>query len=369
MNRYSWHDHHCLKWVAACCLLLAVTPAQAFLDLIEAQRQAEEQQEQASTQGRRASDGKDGMAESEPGTPILTEAIAEIPGPKRVVAVGTFTSTGAFDAKYGRWDVGGGLAAMLATALHESQRFIVIERAQLQAILSEQQMRAQGVTSGIGPEVGRALGVQFLILGAVTEFGTDDEGGGFSLGLGGSGLGGLIGGLSRQSASGDVAIDFRIVDTTTGRIVQSFSERERIDDTSWDVSLGYQGVSIGSNRFLKTPLGRAARAVINRAVRRIALTVAEHDWQGLVVDYDQGAIYINAGSAAGVKKGDTFTIRRIVKRLTDPQTQEVLLVRTKDIGLAEIEETSPKISIGEFHALETDTPRRGDQAILVRDQR
>ena len=48
---------------------------------------------------------------------ILVEGIREVPGPKRTVAVGRVDAIGAFTAKYGNWDIGGGLGAMLATAV------------------------------------------------------------------------------------------------------------------------------------------------------------------------------------------------------------------------------------------------------------
>ena len=67
--------------------------------------------------------------ESEEPQSYLIEPVREISGPKRTVTVGGFQSTGAFVAKYGDWDVGGGLAAMLTSALVDSDRFIVVERA------------------------------------------------------------------------------------------------------------------------------------------------------------------------------------------------------------------------------------------------
>ena len=77
---------------------------------------------------------------AEPPAPVLTGAVPEVTGPKRTVAVGKFDSIGAFNNKYGNWDIGGGLAAMMTTALVESGRFIVVERAQLQQVLAEQEM-------------------------------------------------------------------------------------------------------------------------------------------------------------------------------------------------------------------------------------
>jgi curli biogenesis system outer membrane secretion channel CsgG len=299
---------------------------------------------------------------------ILTQNVAIIPGPKRTVAVGRVDAIGAFTSKYGSWDVGGGLGAMLTTALIESNRFIVIERAQLQKTLSEQELKGNKLTNqSTGPQLGKLIGVQFLIFGSVTEFGADDKGGGMSFGLSGGAIGSLLSGaFSRQSTSGTVAMDFRIVDTTTGRVLQSYRVKEVIDNSSWDVSLGYKGVSMGTNQFMKTPLGQAARVVITRAVRRIATSAGDTAWTGQVVDFDQGEVYINAGKSSGLKVGDAFMIERVVKRLTDPTTNEVLMIRKKPIGMVEIKTVAPKIAFGPFQPLDIGKPQRGDLVVVLK---
>src|SRR5690606_2099127 len=82
--------------------------------------------------------GGDGVITEMPADPgVLTGKVPAVKGPKRVVAVARFDAVGSFTAVYGNWDVGGGLEAMLITALMESGRFIVVERAHIQPILAE----------------------------------------------------------------------------------------------------------------------------------------------------------------------------------------------------------------------------------------
>lgn len=293
---------------------------------------------------------------------LLTAAVPSISGPKRTISVGRFDAIGAFTAKYGSWDIGGGLSAMMTSALVESERFIVVERANLQQVLSEQELKAAGLTSaGTGPGAGKLTGVQFLVFGSVTEFGVDDEGGGFSLGASGGGLGNLFSAaLSQQSASGTVAIDIRLVDSTSGQVVENHRLKEEISSSGWDISGGYQGISLGTNQFYKTPLGQAVRNVITTAVQRIAAKAQETGWTGLVVDYDGEEMYINAGQRAGITKGDKFIIERLVKKLTDPTTQEVLSIRKKELGIIEITGVEQKLSYGVFMPLDVTAPQRGD---------
>ncbi|HLX22346.1 MAG TPA: CsgG/HfaB family protein, partial [Usitatibacter sp.] len=87
-----------------------------------------------------------------------THALAAEPtlaGPKRTLVVDKFQSNSQFDAAYGNWDVGGGLAAMLTTALQKSGQFVVLERASMPAIIFEQEMKANNVAN---PETGPKLG-------------------------------------------------------------------------------------------------------------------------------------------------------------------------------------------------------------------
>jgi curli biogenesis system outer membrane secretion channel CsgG len=71
--------------------------------------------------------GDDGVITQMPAEPgVLTGKVPAVKGPKRVVAVARFDAVGSFTAVYGNWDVGGGLEAMLITALMESGRFIVV---------------------------------------------------------------------------------------------------------------------------------------------------------------------------------------------------------------------------------------------------
>ncbi len=271
----------------------------------------------------------------------------KISGPKRTISVGKFDAIGAFTAKYGNWDIGGGLSAMMTTALIESGQFIVVERANLQQVLSEQELKTSRLTNpNTGPTHGKIIGVQHLVYGSVTEFGAEDKGSGFSIGGSGGGIGNLISGaLSTQSASGNVTIDVRLVDTTTGQVIETHTINQPISSSGFDVSLGYRGINMGTNQFDKTPLGVASRAVISRAVRRITSDVRGTPWTGRVVEFDGDYLYINAGSRAGIKSGDKFMIERVVKRLTDPTTSEVLSIRKKPLGVLQVTGVENKISM------------------------
>lgn len=70
----------------------------------------------------------------------LTGEIPAIPGPKRVVMVGKFDMTSSLTETVAHWDVGGALSSMLVSALMESDRFVLVERAALAQVVAERDL-------------------------------------------------------------------------------------------------------------------------------------------------------------------------------------------------------------------------------------
>lgn len=285
-----------------------------------------------------------------------------LPGPRRAVVVDKFESTGQFDAAYGNWDVGGGLAAMLATALQQSGQFVVLERASLPRVLFEQQLKSDGNTNQeTGPRPGQVAAAQFVVVGAVTEFGLQDKGGSFNIGVGGgvkgNPLSSLFGGKHQEGA---VAIDMRVIDTSTTQVVQTVKVKEPISQTSYSASVNYRQMDMGGDQFDNTPLGGAARAAIQKAVAEIIVTASREPWHALLVDYDGKDAIINAGRNAGVKPGDHFNVERILQRLTDPATGEVLSVKRARLGTLEVKSVEEKVSFAAFTTADGNQPIRGD---------
>lgn len=298
---------------------------------------------------------------------ILDGKIPQVKGPRRTVAVGKFDSIGSFAANYGDWSIGGGLSSMFVTALREADRFIVVERANLQQVLAEQELAAGGLTRQEGrPQSGNLQNAQIIIYGAVTEFDAGNKGGGLSLGVSSGALGSLLGGgASLQGKSGTVGLDIRLVDTSSGEIIDSFSVKETAKSRSFDVNAGYKGMNLGTNQFYKTPLGQAARKAITKAVQNIARKSEDVKWSSSVVEFDGSEIYLNYGENAGLKSGDKFVVERVVKRLTDPTTGELLSVRKKELGIITLTGVEERLSYGDYAAIDTTPPERGDMAVKM----
>ena len=72
------------------------------------------------------------------------------------------------------------------------------------------------------------------------------------------------------------------------------------------------------------------------------------DLDARVADVSGNVIAINAGSAAGLKAGQTFTVYHKGKEIKDPSTGEVLDVQTTPIGQLTITSVRDRIATGTF---------------------
>lgn len=307
---------------------------------------------------------------------ILVEPVPKLLGLKHTIAVGKFDAIGAFTAKHGEWDIGGGLSAMLTTALVESDQFIVVERANVKQILLELELKADKVAHpDSGPDLGKLTGASLMIYGSVTEFTVDSRGGGVSIGGAGgakdfgaskvTGNAVFSAGASSQSSFASVAMDIRIVDMTTGQVLQTYVVEEDIENKGFDITIGYGGLSLGMNRFWKTPLGQATRKAINKAVKLIVVEAQKKPWIGRVVEVFDNEVYINAGSHSGIRKNSKFLVERIIKTFTDPVTGNVLGSKKKKLGVVEITNVEEKLAYGALQPLGSEIPKRGDLVIIT----
>jgi curli biogenesis system outer membrane secretion channel CsgG len=193
-------------------------------------------------------------------------------GPKARIAVSQFKDkTGK-----GWWTgaIGDGMADMLSTALFHSNRFIVLERQQVSDVLREQDLGAAGrIKKGTEAPIGEIEGAELLITGAVTEFEGAASGGGGGIGGIGGTAGRIIGGIAGGMKKAHMAIDVRVIDTKTSRVVAATS----VEGEATDFALGGALAGAGGGGALggalggwsKTPTEKALRVCIQEAVKFI----------------------------------------------------------------------------------------------------
>ncbi len=183
---------------------------------------------------------------------LLAPAALQAAGP--VMAVNDFTNnvTGIYWWSGG---VGRDLAGMLTNELASTGAFQMVERDKLDAILDEQDLGASGrVSSSTAAKIGKMVGAEYLVTGTVTAFEQSSKKGG-GLRFRGISVGG-------KKAETYLAVDIRVVDTTTG--VVAFTRTVEGRSTSKGMSLGLSRGGFGGNLASekKTPAGKAIRAMV-----------------------------------------------------------------------------------------------------------
>lgn len=174
----------------------------------------------------------------------------------------------------GNNDLGRQVADMLVDELVNDGTFRVIERKRLDAILNEQNF-ANSDRSDPGAKVmariGQALGVQYLIVGSVTQFSLEQStksiGGAFGIRL-------PLGNVGRSEGKGAVAITARIIDTSTGEILASakgagVAKRHSVQvDTHNAAGIGTT-LNLGASDYQVAVMSEATEAAIKDAAAKL----------------------------------------------------------------------------------------------------
>jgi len=203
-----------------------------------------------------------------------TSGAAPLPsysGPKARIAVADFDVKA---AKAGG-DIGSGLREMLITALINSNRFSVLERQALNAVMQEQELSASGAAqSGSGPQRGKIKTADLIITAAVTEFEPQASGGRAGIGGGGGVGSGILGGLLGASLNkAHMALDIRIVDASTSEVLAATRVQGQATDIAGGFMAGFMGgwaLGGGLSAYANTPMEKAIRVCIVEAVRYIS---------------------------------------------------------------------------------------------------
>ncbi len=259
----------------------------------------------------------------------------------------------------GTWDIGKGISDMIVTELVTDGTYSVIERKRLDAVLAEQNFsNSERANPTSAAQIGKILGVTAIIVGSITQFGTEKKG--FSIG----GLGGRFGGFGggkfgTQKGQAKVAVDARMVDVNTGEILAvakgtGLSERSGLllaGVGAGGGGFGAGGVSMSSSDFRETILGEAVTSAVgdlsSQLVKlndRIAATKIEI--RDLVADVDASWITLNVGSDHGIEQDSVLDILRVTRTTKDPASGKVLREVTAAVGQLRITEVGEAFSVG-----------------------
>ncbi len=181
--------------------------------------------------------------------PTIEEVQRTSPHEKMRIAVARFENKTAYYVSYGMTD-------MLTSALFNTGKFIVLERENLDVVIQEQKLSSVGVIDQrTAIPSGMLEGAEFLVVGAVTAFEPNYRGARTAIGGG------------KQSY---VAIDMRIIDSKTGRVVSSVTVEGKATDTLISTGMlrwvGAGPLASSLRAWSNTPIDKAIRICIDRAV-------------------------------------------------------------------------------------------------------
>jgi curli biogenesis system outer membrane secretion channel CsgG len=243
-------------------------------------------------------------------------------------------------------DVGKGITNLLITNLVKDGTYSVIERQALDKLMTEQNFsNSNRADPASAAKLGKLLGVDAIIIGAITEFGNETQK--KNIGGGGGNWGGFgLGGIGHSNSKANVGINARIINVETGEIlgVADGTGQSSRSSTSllggggdWH-GWGGGNADFGSSNFQQTIIGEATKSAVEQLstnliadAPKVPVQVLKID--GLVAAVDGGQIVLNVGTKAGVHSGDQLEVVRVTKEIKDPATGAVIRRLTTSVGI------------------------------------
>ncbi len=206
--------------------------------------------------------------QQQPTAPTIQQA-ATYTGPKARISVARIKCKAAKCSGA----IGDGLRDMLISALFQTNKFVVLGgREEIEEIREEIDLGQSGyVREEQAPQAGGWESADIIILGAITAF--EPKASGIGVGIGGF-KAPILGGIGFGKDDAYIAMDLRIVDVRTRRIVNTTV----VEGKASSFKIGGLGGGIIGNVALggalgvykNTPMEKAVRVLINKAVNFIA---------------------------------------------------------------------------------------------------
>jgi len=245
----------------------------------------------------------------------ISASIVEEPTLKRKVAVGRFSNS----TRYGKAllsdstndPIADQASDILMNDLVSSQKFLVFERSDIDAIAAERGLSAKEIRSNL-------IGIDALIVGSITELGRKTEG-----------KSGFLSSTKKQIVSASVEI--RLVDIKTGLAFFSGTGTGSASTESGEVAgfgsrAGYDG----------TLADKAIGAAIADLMSNIIQRLNERRWQTDILEIQGQNIVMSGGISQGLKVGDRLAIETIGRTIKSRQTGFDITLPGEVVGEVEI---------------------------------
>ena len=244
---------------------------------------------------------------------------------KRKVAIARFSN----ETKYGRgfFDkenedrLGKQAMDILSSKLVETEKFLLLERADLEQISKEKEIANLKKFD---------IPADYLIVGSITEFGrkaTSDVG--------------IFSRTKKQTAYAKVSI--RLVDVKTSQIIYSEEgEGEAFVEAGTVLGVGETA------EYDATLNDKVINAAISKLVNNIVERLLDGAWKSYLIAYEDGNYFIGGGEKQGIKAGDEFDVYKRGTVVKNPQTNAEIELPGKLVGKIKVISTVPGTEITEL---------------------
>lgn len=258
--------------------------------------------------------------------PQIQEIKKEEQSLKRKVAIARFSNEteyakGAFYNKAND-PVGKQAVDILSTKLASTNKFILLERQDMDKVLEEMKIA--------GNEGYQKVGADYLIVGSITEFGRKNVGD--------------VNAFSRtKTQTVQAGVSIRLIDVSTGQIIYSEEAKGQAETLNKTV-MGY-----GERTDYDATLSdKAISAAISKLVENIINNCMDRPWKSYFLTYDENGIIISGGKSQGLKIGDFYEVIEKGKSVKNPQTGMLIELPGKSVGKVKIDFTGGENAQAEF---------------------
>lgn len=230
-------------------------------------------------------------------------------GLKRKVAIARFTN----ETKYGQSffiddkndKIGKQAVDILSSKLVETEKFILLERADLDKITKELSMENYEPLKNMA---------DYLIVGSVSEFGRKDQG-----------EVGIFSRTKRQIAFAKVHV--RLIEVRTGQILYSEEgEGEAFSEAGTVFGVGERaGYDSAIN-------DKALDAAITNLASNIIENLLDRPWRSYILGFEGGQFIMAGGKSQNINNGDIFKVMKEGQKVKNPQTNIMITLPGEQVG-------------------------------------
>lgn len=258
--------------------------------------------------------------------PQVQEVEPEYHGLKRKVAIARFSnetqySKGIFYDKKND-PIGKQAVDILSTKLASTNKFILLERQDMDEILKELKIA--------GNDAYQKVGADYLIIGSVTEFGRKNVGD--------------VNAFSRSKTQiVEAGVSIRLVDVSTGQIIYSEEAKGEAETKNKTV------MGLGERTDYDATLSdKAISAAISKLVENIINNCMDRTWKSYFLSYSDDGILISGGKSQGLSVGNIFEVVEKGKKVKNPQTGMMIELPGKVVGKIKVDFTGGENSQSEY---------------------